>query len=270
MYFTLSNGEKLFYEDIGSGSDTLVMMHGWTSHHEIYEKPARLLKAKARCIFYDHRGHGGSKEANRENVTMETLASDLNELMTGLHLERVTLVGWSMGAGVAMTYVRTYGCDALRQLVLCDMTPRQLNDSTWQLGLYQGGYTKDDMERDAGKDFFSLYKSFAVGAVPKAGKLPDFLLKPVLRKRLAACDEKVLTSLSRSMKLQDNRDAVKAVTVPLTYFYADPGTLFSPKLADWYREQAQVPFQAVPFPGVTHMLISDAPQKFAEELARLL
>ena len=35
-YFTLNNGEKLYYEDTGSGPETLVMMHGWTSSHEIY------------------------------------------------------------------------------------------------------------------------------------------------------------------------------------------------------------------------------------------
>lgn len=91
-YFTLKNGEKLYYQDIGSGRDTLVMMHGWTSSHEIYVAPAETLKNKARCIIYDHRGHGGSKGANHEKPTMETLASDLNELIAGLKLDNVTLL----------------------------------------------------------------------------------------------------------------------------------------------------------------------------------
>lgn len=154
-YFTLKNGEKLYYEDYGSGSETLIMMHGWSSSHEIYEKPVELLKDKARCIIYDHRGHGGSKDANHESPTMETLASDLEELMTGLSLENVTLLGWSMGAGVALTYVKLYGCSRLKQLILCDMTPKQLNDDSWKLGLYQGKYSALDMENEAGKDLFS-------------------------------------------------------------------------------------------------------------------
>ena len=49
-YFTLKNGEKLYYEDQGKGANTLIMMHGWTSNHEIYEKPVSILKEKARCI----------------------------------------------------------------------------------------------------------------------------------------------------------------------------------------------------------------------------
>ena len=269
-YFTLKNGEKLYYEDTGSGPETLVMMHGWTSSHEIYEKPVSILKEKARCIIYDHRGHGGSKDANREKPTMETLASDLDELIQGLSLKNVTLLGWSMGAGVALTYVRLYGCGALKQIILCDMTPKQLNDAEWKLGLYQGAYTKADMERDSGKDFFSLYKAFAIGAIPKLAKVPGFLLKRPLKKKLAGCDEAVLKSLSASMKAQDNRQTVEMITVPLTYFFADPGSLFSPKLADWYKEHVKTPYKAVQFPNSDHMLVSDYPEKFAEEVGNVL
>ena len=89
---------------------------------------------------------------------METLASDLQEIIEGLSLSDVTLLGWSMGAGVALNYVRLYGCGALKQIILCDMTPKQLNDSEWKLGLYKGSYTKEDMDRDAGKKFYPLYK----------------------------------------------------------------------------------------------------------------
>ena len=268
--FTLKNGEKLYYEDRGHGPDTLIMMHGWTSSHDIFEKPMALLQEQARCIVYDHRGHGESKRANSGSPTMETLADDLNEIIHGLSLSSVTLLGWSMGAGVALNYVRLHGCDALKRIVLCDMTPKQLNDEEWKLGLYQGRYTKEDMERDAGKDFYSLYKEFAVGAVPRLGKVPGFLLKRPLKRKLADCDETVLKSLAASMKRQDNRPAVGQITVPVTYFYAEPGSLFSPKLADWYREHVPTRYNAVRFPDSTHMLVSDHPEKFAKEVSAVL
>ena len=85
-YFTLGSGEKLYYEDKGHGPDTLIMMHGWTSTHDVYAKPVESLQDQARCIIYDHRGHGESKNANSKNPTMETLASDLNEIIQGLSL----------------------------------------------------------------------------------------------------------------------------------------------------------------------------------------
>ena len=246
------------------------MMHGWTSSHEIYQEPVERLQKQARCIIYDHRGHGKSKDANSGNPTMETLANDLNEIIQGLSLSNITLLGWSMGAGVVFNYVRLYGCDNLKQIILCDMTPKQLNDEEWKLGLYQGRYTKEDMERDANKDFYSLYKEFALGTIPKLKKIPGFLLKKPLKKRLANCDESTLKSLAASMKSQDNRPTVEEITVPVTYFYADPGSLFSPELADWYRDHVKTDFRAVCFPKSTHMLVSDYPEKFAEEVGTIL
>ncbi len=262
-YFTLSNGEQLYYEDTGHGDDTLVMLHGWTSSHEIYSQPVQILREHARCVIYDHRGHAGSKNANSGSPTIETLASDLNELITGLGLTDVTLLGWSMGAAVALNYVRLYGCGALKRIILCDMTPKQINDDEWDLGLYQGRYTREDMARDAKKKFYALYKEFAVAAIPRLAKVPSFLLRKPLKKKLAECDESVLRSLSASLKTQDNRPAVELITVPVTYFYADPGSLFSPKLADWYARHVTTQFGSVRFPESTHMLIGDNPEKFA-------
>ena len=269
-YYILQDGQRLYYEDKGHGPDTLIMMHGWTSSHEIFLKPTDSLQDHARCIIYDHRGHGESKKANRGSPTMETLASDLNEIIQGLSLSDVTLLGWSMGAGVIFNYVRLYGCDALKQIILCDMTPKQLNDEEWKLGLYQGKYTKDDMERDAGKDFYKLYREFAIGAVPRLANIPAFLLKKPLKEKLDNCDESVLKSLAASMKKQDNRPVVGQIAVPFTYLYAHPGSLFSPKLADWYKEHVKVPYQAVCFPECTHMLVTDYPDKFAEVVSDVL
>ena len=269
-HFTLKSGEKLYYEDRGQGSETLIMMHGWTNSHEVFLKPVETLQKQARCIIFDYRGHSGSKNANSGNPTMETLAADLNEIIEGLSLSNITLLGWSMGAGVILNYVRIYGCDSLKQIILCDMTPRQLNDEAWKLGLYQGRYTKENMERDANKDFYTLYKDFAIGAIPKLGKIPGFLLKRPLKKRLEDCDESVLKSLAASMKTQDNRPAVGQITVPVTYFYADPGSLFSPELAGWYKEHVVTSYRAVCFRNSTHMLVIDYPEKFAEEVSTVL
>ena len=269
-YFTLSNGEKIYYEDTGKGERTIIMMHGWTSTHEVFAPCVPEISEKARCITYDHRGHGNSKDANHDQVTMDTLAGDLNELISGLGLSNVTLLGWSMGAGVALNYMSVYGCGALRQVILCDMTPKQLNDETWDLGLYQGKYTKENMQSDAGKDFFSAYRSFAVGAVPKLAKVPGFLLKRPLQKILAKCDEKTLKSLSASMKAKDYRQSVEQITVPVSYFYAVPGSLFSPKLADWYQAHVHSSFKAVAFEDSTHMLIADHPDQFTKEVIKAI
>ncbi len=269
-FFTLKNGEKLYYEEAGSGEQTVVMLHGWTSTHEVFAPAVPEISKHARCITYDHRGHGGSKAANGERVTMDTLAGDLNELIQGLGLRDITLLGWSLGAGVVMNYTALYGCGALRQIILCDMTPKQMNDDSWKLGLYQGKYTREDMQKESGKDFYQLYKKFVIGAVPKYGKVPGFLLKRPLMEILGKCDEGVLKSLSASMKEKDFRGIVGNISVPVTYFYAVPGSLFSPELAKWYQEHVSAPYRSVAFQGSTHMLVSEHPDQFAREVIQAL
>ncbi len=268
--FTLANGERLYYEDNGGRGKTIVMLHGWTSSHEIYSGPAEMLKDKARVIIYDHRGHSGSKDASKENVTLDTLASDLDELIWGLGLSDVILIGWSMGAGVAMAYINNYGCDTLSKVIFCDMTPKQLNDKTWSLGLYKGKYTREDMERDADRDFLSLYFDFCIGALPKTARIPKFLLRQLLKRKLQSCDEKVLKSLSASMKHADYRKAIEKITVPVSYFYADPGSLFTPELSYWYALHVRSHYTAVRFGNATHMFIAEQPKEFAREVEKLL
>ena len=269
-YFTLKSGEQLYYEDTGSGNNTIIMLHGWTSSHFVYSEPVSLLKDKARCIIYDHRGHGGSKAANKSKAAMETLANDLREIIIGLDLNNVTLVGWSMGAGTILNYVKLFGCDKLKQIVLCDMTPKQMNDDNWKLGLYKGQYTQSDREKDEKKSAYFQYKKFILATAPSLAKLPRLILGRQLLTRLFKCDTAVIRSLAKSMEDQDNRDAVGKITVPFRYFYPDPGSIFSPELEKWYRENIKTDFNSVKFENSTHLLIAEHPTKFAQELEKLL
>ena len=269
-YFTLKNGERLYYQDTGRGDQTILLLHGWISTHRVFSRSIPAISKAARCITYDHRGHGNSTRESRETVTMDTLARDLNEFITGLALHDVTLLGWSMGAGVILHYISIYGCAALRQIVLCDMSPRQMNDADWTLGLFRGKLTKDFAEKEAGKDFYELYRLFAVGAVPKLKRIPKFLLRIILQRKLSECDERTAVSLARSMQEADYRSCVEQISVPVHYFYAIPGSLFSLDLTDWYGNHIRAPFYSEGFPNSTHMLIGEHPFRFAKAVLRVL
>ena len=269
-YFTLSNGERMYYEDTETGEQTIVMLHGLSTSHDIYAPCLTEIQKHARVITYDQRGHGKSKDANLDEVTIDTLANDLNELIAGLGLKDITLLGWSTGASVVLNYMEEFGCDALRQVVLCDMAPKQINDSDWHLGLYQGRYTMADAEKDEKRDTLSLFRSFATASVPMLGMMPAFLLNPILKKMMAESDENILRSLLLSLKDKDYRETVEKITVPLTYICAVPGSMYSPSLAGWYEEHVRTPYTSVPIENSTHMMIMDHPGEFAREVVKVL
>jgi pimeloyl-ACP methyl ester carboxylesterase len=108
---------EIYYEDHGSGSP-VVLIHGWPLNGDAWEKQtAALLAAGHRVITYDRRGFGRSSKPG-VGYNYDTLAADLDALLSGLNLTEVSLVGHSMGTGEITRYIGKYGTKRLRKAVL--------------------------------------------------------------------------------------------------------------------------------------------------------
>jgi len=108
---------EIYYEDHGSGSP-VVLIHGWPLNGDAWEKQtAALLAAGHRVITYDRRGFGRSSKSG-VGYNYDTLAADLNALLSALDLTAVSLVGHSMGTGEITRYIGKYGTKRLHKAVL--------------------------------------------------------------------------------------------------------------------------------------------------------
>jgi non-heme chloroperoxidase len=113
------NGKSidLYYEDLGAGQP-VVLIHGWPLNGASWEKQtAVLLAAGRRVITYDRRGFGSSSKPST-GYDYDTFAADLNVLLTTLDLQKVDLVGFSMGTGEVTRYIGKYGSARVRKVVL--------------------------------------------------------------------------------------------------------------------------------------------------------
>lgn len=113
---------EIYYEDHGSGSP-VVLIHGWPLSGRSWENqvPA-LIEAGHRVVTYDRRGFGGSSQT-WEGYDYDTFAADLDALLTGLDLQDVTLVGFSMGGGEVARYLSTYGSRRIARAVFASAVP---------------------------------------------------------------------------------------------------------------------------------------------------
>lgn len=110
---------ELYYEDHGSGP-VVVLIHGWPVDSRSWEPQLQpLLAAGHRVITYDRRGFGRSSRPTT-GYDFNTLADDLDALLTSLDLRDVTLVGFSLGTGEMARYIGTRGTDRLRGCVFIE------------------------------------------------------------------------------------------------------------------------------------------------------
>src|SRR6202165_486949 len=103
-HFTMINGLRLHYLDWPrEGAPTMLLVHGFAGHALSWDVFGAAMSRHFNVIALDQRGHGDSEWA--DEYTTEHSVSDLAEFITALELERVVLVGHSMGARNSIVYL---------------------------------------------------------------------------------------------------------------------------------------------------------------------
>ena len=119
---TASPSTELYYEDRGDGQ-AIVLIHGWPLSGAMWESQVNaLVDAGFRCVTYDRRGFGRSGRPTG-GYDYDTFASDLNDVVTTLGLNSVTLAGFSMGGGEVARYIGKYGTERVQKAVLIAAVP---------------------------------------------------------------------------------------------------------------------------------------------------
>lgn len=114
---------ELYYEVQGSGAP-VVLIHGWPLNGRSWEKQVTaLVEAGYQAITYDRRGFGRSTPS-QSGHDYDTIAADLDTLLTHLDLAGVTLVGFSAGGGAVARYIGNHGTSRIAKAVLASsVTP---------------------------------------------------------------------------------------------------------------------------------------------------
>src|SRR5215471_13419886 len=96
------HGHRAIYRVAGSGP-TVVLIHGMINSSRHWEAVAQRLAGSYRVVAPDLIGHGDSA-APRGDYSLGAHAASIRDLLTALGVERATLVGHSLGGGVAMQF----------------------------------------------------------------------------------------------------------------------------------------------------------------------
>jgi len=106
------------YDVRGVGDPALVLVHGWANTRAIWGIHPETLSRRHRVAALDLAGHGASG-ADRRDWTMDAFGEDVVAVVDQLGLERVVLVGFSMGGAVVLEAAERLG-DRVLGIVLVD------------------------------------------------------------------------------------------------------------------------------------------------------
>jgi non-heme chloroperoxidase len=217
------DGTNLFYQDWGEGSPVVFAAPCWLNSNWWEYQTPYLTDQGLRCITYDRRGHGRS-DMPCHGYDFDTLAGDLDALITQLDLRDVTLVGHSMGCGEAVRYLSRFGAGRVARLVMiATITPFVLKTEDNPLGIERSELERARM--NVRKDRPHVIAEAAAGFFGSP-KIPvsDEIMQWWDRMLIDQCPMIAFLHLHRFFTETDFRPDLQKITVPTLLIHGDADT----------------------------------------------
>lgn len=271
-YFEAKDGTSIYFYDWGSRSaQPVVLIHGWPLSSASWEYQARVLADNGyRVIAYDRRGFGRS-DWPASGFEYDTLASDLNDLMTGLNLSNATLVGFSMGGGEVARYLGTYGDSRVTKAVFVSaVTPYLLKTDDNPDGVDKKVF--DDILENLVKDRPNYLHDFAgkfygnslVHHPASDGQIHFF-------DQLAGMASPMATiECAKAFAMTDFRSDVAKITIPTLVIYGTKDATVPPAAAAERMGSLLANSETIAYDGEPHGLNVTAPEKLNNDLLTFL
>jgi pimeloyl-ACP methyl ester carboxylesterase len=252
------NGADLSYLDAGKGPSAVLLLHAFPLHGGMWAHQVEALSAHHRVVVPDYRGLGKSGPAPAAS-TMGLLAEDVRALLAHLRLERVAVVGLSMGGYLAFEVWRE-APGLVRGLALCDTKAGA-----------------DTPEGAAGREAFAR-STLEHGLTWVADQMVPRLLRPspdpavvkTVRHLVGAGTPAGVAAAQRGMAQRpDSTPTLATITVPTLVVVGEEDGLTPPAEAEKIAAGVRGA-RLVRLPGAGHLPCLENPPAFTAALAAFL
>lgn len=217
----------LYVRETRAGAPIL-LLHGWGCHGGFFREQFRDLAGGCNLLAPDLPGHGVTGTAGPP-LSIEAAADACVDLLAARGLDRVLLVGWSMGATVAWAMLERHGFARIAGLVVVDMSPRPLNDAGWRLGLRDGlDLARSDRAAAAMPHAWPAFTERIVDSLFGRDLPRDEELAGWARTEAARCNPTAMAAMWRSLIAQDFRALVPRIACPTLLVYGGRSALYRP------------------------------------------
>lgn len=251
---TAADGTPIAYEVRGEGDPALVFIHCWACNRSFWREQLDAFAADHTVVALDLPGHGASGRERRE-WTLARYADDVARVVHALKLDRVVLVGHSMGGPVSLLAAARLGDRATG--VLCVET---LHDAEFEWSEEAGQQWIASFE----EDYEGMMRSAIAGMVPGDEEVRDWITARALQ-----ADREAMVGLLHEFEGFDMAAALSAVDAPVRCVNAAPyGDFALPTAIETNRRYAD--FDATIMDGVGHYPQLERPEEFNRRMRELL
>lgn len=241
------DGIPLHSSSSGRGSQTIIFVHGWTCDETSWKEQVPELSKHYRVITLDLPGHGKSGSPRDGAITMDLFARAVEAVRAEAKVDKVVLVGHSMGTPVIRQYARLYpqhvtGMVFVDGLVALGQSARQ------------GGPPPPQPERMRGPD--ALKNREAMIRTMFTPATPQPLQQRILKMMLAAPERTAYGAMTATFDPAIWKEDV--MTMPVLGIYADKSTLGNPE----YAKTIFPSLEYVEIPGTGHFVMMEKPKEF--------
>jgi pimeloyl-ACP methyl ester carboxylesterase len=264
-YLETKDGAKIYFEDQGKGQP-IVLVHGWTCSSKFWQRNVPELAKEFRVVTLDLRGHGNSSKALTGH-TVAQYARDVREVVEHLGLKNVTMVGWSLGGPVVLSYYQQFGNDSrLKALGLVDSDPFPFSPAAWN------DHVLKNFNYNGMNAMFVNYaadpRKFATAFTARMFKQkPSDADAEWVVAELLKTPAWIAVAAYSDFLMSDYARTLPDVKIPVVVFAGNSG-VFPNGIAMGKALAGQAPHGTfVPFEDGGHMLFYEQPQKFNGVLA---
>jgi pimeloyl-ACP methyl ester carboxylesterase len=252
-HFAKLDAMRVHYQNYGEGKEAIVFIHGWSCNLNFWKANIPAFTRQSRVIAIDLPGHG---ESDKPQVTysMDLFARAIDAVLQDAKVERVTLIGHSMGTPVIREFYRKYPSKT-RGLVIVDGNLRPFSNPEQM---------KQFMEPLRGPKY-KEQAELMIGFISQTVK-----------------DKKTVDEIRASMMSTPQHVMVGAMDAMMDDAIWKQDKINAPTLAvmakqpQWTTEYETFVRELVPgidyqmWEGVSHFLMMDEPQKFNDTVLAFL
>ena len=122
--------ENIHFDDRGPKDDfAIVFLNSLGTDFRVWDKLLYVLGERFRTVRIDKRGHGLSTNF-KNDISIESLAKDVSNLVDYLNLKNICLVGLSIGGLIALELIKQRP-NICNKLILCDTAPKIGSKEMW-------------------------------------------------------------------------------------------------------------------------------------------